>query len=72
MIKKVTYIIINSSDKTRGELAATFNLSPQVLSNKLSRGFKTVNDLVKLCNVCGAKITITTKDGTVITLTNKK
>lgn len=72
MIKKATYIINASSGKNRSELAADFGVSPQVFSNKISRGLNSICDLIKLCDICGAKITVTTKDGTVITLNNKK
>ena len=51
------------------QLAPLFNSTPDVAAVKISRGIKKIDELIRVCDYCGAKITITTKDGAVIPLT---
>lgn len=62
--------MIMAAAKVNGrQLAAAFNVPPQTATNKITRGIKSIDDLILICDYCEAKLTITTKDGTVIPLT---
>lgn len=62
-------MILASAGLNGRQLAGLFNSTPEVAATKISRGVKKIDELIKICDYCGAKITITTKDGTVVTLT---
>ena len=51
------------------QLSEAFGTSQGTAAMKVSRGIKSISDLVTICDYCGASLTITTKDGTVIPLT---
>ena len=51
------------------DLATALGISYNAASNRMYKGIKSVDDLVKIVTACGATLTITTKDGTVIPLT---
>ena len=51
------------------DLAKALGVSYNAASNRMYLGIKRVNDLVKIIDACGATLSITTKDGTVIPLT---
>lgn len=51
------------------DLAAALGVSYNSASTKVYRGIKSVNDLIKVVEACGASLTITTKDGVQIPLT---
>ena len=65
---KITMLMASGGISGRG-LAAAFNCPPQTIANKVARGIVRIDDLVKIVTACGASLTITTKDGTVIPLT---
>lgn len=65
---KITMLMASGGVSGRG-LAAAFNCPPQTIANKVARGIVRIDDLVKIVDACGATLNITTKDGTVITLT---
>lgn len=62
-------MIMASAGVNGRQLADAFKCPPQTATNKITRGIKSIDDLVIICDYCGAKITITTKDGAVIPLT---
>lgn len=51
------------------DLAAALGVSYNAASNRMYKGIKSVDDLVKIVTACGATLSITTKDGTTIPLT---
>lgn len=51
------------------DLAEALGVSYNAASNRMYLGIKRVDDLIKIVDACGATLTITTKDGTVIPLT---
>ena len=51
------------------DLATALGVSYNSASTKVYRGIKSIDDLVKIVNACGASLTITTKDGLQIPLT---
>lgn len=51
------------------QLGEALNCPPQTAANKITRGVVKIDDLVKIVDYCGGKITITTKDGTAIPIT---
>ena len=50
-------------------VAPAFGCTPQSAATKINRGIKTVNDLIKLCDFCGAKLQLVSKDGSIFALT---
>ena len=65
---KIKMVMASAGISGRG-LASAFDCTPQSASTKINRGVKSVDDLVKIVDFCGASIAITTKNGTVIPLT---
>lgn len=51
------------------DLAEALGVSYNSASNRMYKGVKRIDDLIKICDKCEAKISITAKDGTVIRLT---
>lgn len=51
------------------QLAGALQCPPQTAANKISRGVVKIDDVIRIVDACGATLTITTKDGTVIPLT---
>lgn len=51
------------------DLAAPLDVAPATAKNRISGGITSISDLIRIVDYCGAKITITTKDGAVIPLT---
>lgn len=66
--KKVDIVMVGAGMTGRG-LASAFGCPAQTIANKVARGLVRIDDLIKLCNACGASLTITTKDGVQIPLT---
>ena len=65
---KIKTILANADISSR-QLAPALGISSQGAANRISRGITSIKDLIKICDYCEAKLTITTKDGTVIPLT---
>ncbi|WP_418562933.1 hypothetical protein [Phascolarctobacterium faecium] len=65
---KIKTILANADISSR-QLAPALGISAQGAANRISRGITSIKDLIKICDYCEAKLTITTKDGTVIPLT---
>ena len=61
--------IMASAGVNGRQLGEAFNCPPQTATNKLTRGITKIDDLVRIVDYCGGKLTITTKDGTTIPLT---
>ena len=51
------------------DLANALGVNYNSASNRIYKGIKSVDDLIKIVDACGATLNITTKDGTVIPLT---
>lgn len=51
------------------QLASVLGCPPQTATNKVSRGLVKIDDVIRIVDACGATLTITTKDGTIIPLT---
>lgn len=51
------------------KMAEAFGCSPNTAAAKFQRGIVKVDDVIRIVTACGATLTITTKDGTVIPLT---
>ena len=64
---KIKTILANADISSR-QLAPALGISAQGAANRISRGITNIKDLIKICDYCGADLTITTKDGTVIRL----
>lgn len=64
---KIKTILANADISSR-QLAPALGISAQGAANRISRGITNIKDLIKICDYCGAELTITTKDGTVIRL----
>lgn len=62
-------MIMAATNISGRQLGPALGLNPQAATTKISRGIKSIEDLIKICDYCGADLTITTKDGTVIRLT---
>lgn len=62
-------MIISSAGLNNRKMSAAFGCSENTAAAKFQRGIKSIDDLVKIVDYCGGKITITTKDGTAIPIT---
>lgn len=62
-------MIMASAGVNGRELAPAFGCTPQSATTKINRGLKTISDLVKLCEYCGAKVQLVSKDGSILPLT---
>lgn len=62
-------MIMAATNISGRQLGPALGLNPQAATTKISRGITSIKDLIKICDYCGADLTITTKDGTVIRLT---
>ncbi|MBQ8691270.1 MAG: hypothetical protein IJ516_05550 [Phascolarctobacterium sp.] len=62
-------IVMASANVSGRQLAETFGSTQGSASTKITRGLKSVSDLVKVLDACGATLTITTKNGIDIPLT---
>ena len=62
-------MVMTSAKVSGRQLSEAFGTSQGTAAMKVSRGIKSISDLVTICDYCGATLTITTKDGTVIPLT---
>ena len=51
------------------DLAPALGVGYNSAANRIFRGIKSVNDLIKIVDACGATLTINTKDGAIIPLT---
>lgn len=61
--------VITAAGLSGRQLAPLFNSTPEVAAVKISRGVKKIDELIRICDFCGATICIKAKDGTVIPLT---
>lgn len=60
--------MLSLAGKKQTELAAYFGMSPQGMTNKMSRCSWSTDDLVKVAAFTGAQVVIKLPDGNVITL----
>lgn len=68
-IKSKIKTLLSSSNVKPKELAPALNVAQQTAINRLSTGITSISDLIRICNYCGASLTITTKEKTIIPLT---
>lgn len=57
------------SNVSAKELAPALGTAERTAINRLSIGITKIDDLIKIVDYCGGKLTITAKDGTEIPLT---
>lgn len=57
------------NDISAKELAPALGVAERTAINRLSIGITKIDDLIKIVDCCGGKLTITAKDGTEIPLT---
>ena len=55
--------------KKQTELAESFGMSKQVMSNKMARGSWSANDLARAAEFCGCKLAFVLPDGQQIVIT---
>ena len=67
-MKEKVKMILASKWYSAAALVNVFNCTPQRASTKVTRGIKTINDLILICDFCNAQISITLENGTVIKL----
>lgn len=68
-VTKKLKALMSFSNVRSVDLAEPLGISYNAAANRLYRGVKSIDDLIKICNHCGASLTITTKDGVNIPLT---
>lgn len=68
-VKDKVKTLLSYSGVKAMELAGPLDVAPGTAKNRISNGITSINDLLRIVDYCGAKITITTKDGAVIPLT---
>lgn len=68
-IRSKTLMIVKSAGLSYTTAAKAFGVKPESSSSKLGRGLTKIDDLIKLCDYCGAHIFIETKDGVIIPIT---
>lgn len=62
-------MVMSSAGVNGRQLSEAFNCSPQTATNKITRGIKSISDLLTIITFCGGSVQLLTKDGTVIPLT---
>ena len=62
-------MVISAAGLNNRKMAPAFGCTENTAAAKFQRGITRIDDLVRIVDYCGAKITITTKDGTAIPLT---
>ena len=62
-------MVMASANATSRQLAGALGISEQGAANRISRGVTSIKDLIKICDYCGGRVQLVTKDGTVIPLT---
>ena len=68
-IAKKIQMVVASAGLNNRKMSAAFGCSENTAAAKFQRGIKSIDDLILICNYCGANLNITTKDGTIIPLT---
>lgn len=63
MIKDKLNALLSLSGKTKVELAQYYGITPQAMQNKFTRGSFSAEDLIKICNFCGASVFLLSGDG---------
>lgn len=62
-------MVMTSAGVSGRQLGKAFGTSEQTAAMKVSRGIKSIDDLIRIVDYCGGRLAMTTKDGTVIPLT---
>lgn len=62
-------MIISSAGLNNRKMAPAFGCSENTAAAKFQRGITKIDDLIRIVDYCGGKLTITTKDGTALQLT---
>lgn len=65
---RVVKTMLAAAGKKQIELAVYFRTTPQNMTNKMTRGSWSTEDLVKAATFCGAQVVVKLPDGNVITL----
>lgn len=68
-VKKVTDLMLADAGRTATSLTKVYGVSKQAICNKMTRGFKSIDDLLILAEACGAHVNITLASGVVLPLT---
>lgn len=67
-VSRVVKTMLAAAGKKQIELAVYFGTTPQNMTNKMTRGSWSTEDLVKAATFCGAQVVVKLPDGNVITL----
>lgn len=67
-VKQKIKALLNVSGVQPKDLAEALGVSEMTAVNRVSLGFRSISDLVRTCERCGASLNITAKDGTILTL----
>ena len=67
-VKQKIKALLSVSGVQPKDLGEALGVSEATAVNRVSLGFRSISDLVKTCERCGASLTITAKDGTVFNL----
>lgn len=67
-VSSAVRVMLSLAGKKQTDLAAYFGMSPQGMTNKMSRCSWSTEDLVKAATFTGAQVVIKLPDGNVITL----
>ena len=68
MISNKLKSLMQYAGKKEVELASLYGIKSQSMNNKFSRGSFSAEDLIRICDFCGATLTCTMPDGHTITL----
>lgn len=63
--------LLSTSGKSQVELARFLGISPQSLSNKMTRGYFSADDLIRIGVFCSCKLSYTFPDGSEIIFTKQ-
>ena len=63
--------LLSTSGKSQTELARFLGISPQSLSNKMTRGYFSADDLIRIGVFCSRKLSYTFPDGSEIIFTKQ-
>ena len=61
-------MIISSAKLNNRKMAGAFHTSENTAAAKFQRGIVRIDDLIRICDYCDAKISIETKEGVIINL----
>lgn len=71
-VSRVVKTMLAAAGKKQIELAVYFGTTPQNMTNKMTRGSWSTEDLVKAATFCGAQVVVQLPDGNVIALQEEK